>query len=80
MKSRILRFVFALVLFFIGYMLGHRSTAVVHAQVVNHVNIPMAWGQVIGVTPDVLVFQDSGGTIRLATASTGKLGEVVTRN
>lgn len=80
MKSWILRIVFASALLVLGSMWGYRSATVVHAQATSTINIPKAWGPVIGTMTGVLVLQDSAGTLRLVAADTGQLGEVVTRN
>ncbi len=80
MKSWILRIVFAFALLFIGYTWGHRSIPAVHAQQVTSVNIPKAWGPVIGTMTGVFVLQDHTGTIRLVAADTGVVAELVTRN
>jgi hypothetical protein len=90
MKEWILRIGFAVAMILAGYVLGiytsgtstrgHRSIAVVHAQATTQVNMPKAWGPLIGMTTGVLVFQDRAGVIRLVAADTGAVGELITRN
>lgn len=74
------------------YMTSHRSVTVAHAQAAQsttqaqptqattQVNVPKAWGPLVGTMNGVLVFQDRAGTIRLVAADTGAVGEVITRN
>ena len=86
-RARISRSVVAIAMLLIGYALGlyttsHRSIPVVHAQTqaTTYVNMPKAWGPMVGTMTGVLVFQDRAGTIRLVAANTGAVGEVITRN
>ena len=74
------------------YTSANRSVAVAHAQAAQtttqaqatqattQVNVPKAWGPLVGTMNGVLVFQDRAGTIRLVAADTGAVGEVITRN
>jgi hypothetical protein len=84
LKLWTLRILFATALLLIGYQWGgwgQRSNAVVHAQgATTTVNIPKAWGPIIGTMNGILILQDREGTIRLVAADTGALGEIVTRN
>jgi len=87
-RSWILRGVFSMAMLLIGYALGvypmgHRSIPVVHAQATQattYVNMPKAWGPLVGTMTGVLVLQDRAGTIRLVAANTGAVAEVITRN
>ena len=88
-RAWILRTAFSIAVLLIGYALGvytidNRSTAVVHAQATTqattYLNMPKAWGPMVGTMTGVLVFQDRAGTIRLVAADTGAVGEVITRN
>jgi hypothetical protein len=84
-KAWTLQIGFALAMILTGYTWGHRSTAVVHAQSVaqggiTEVNMPRAWGPLIATMTGVFVFQDRSGAIRLVSAETGAVAEVVTRN
>jgi hypothetical protein len=80
MKAWILRVAFALAMVLLGYTWGHKSPAVVHAQEITQLNMPKAWGPVIGTMTGVLVFQDRNGIIRLVQADTGEVAETITRN
>jgi hypothetical protein len=80
MKAWILRIGFALAMLGAGYTWGHHSITVVHAQEVTTVNMPKAWGPLVGTMTGVLVFQDRTGTIRLVAANTGTVAEFITRN
>ena len=86
-SARMRRSVLWIAMLLIGYALGvytmgHRSVPVVHAQTqaTTYVNMPKAWGPMVGTMTGVLVFQDRAGTIRLVAADTGVVGEVITRN
>jgi hypothetical protein len=88
-RAWIMRGAFSIAMLLIGYALGiyttgNRSIAVVHAQATTqattYVNMPKAWGPMVGTMTGVLVFQDRTGTIRLVAADTGAVGEVITRN
>jgi len=85
-RAWVLRSVFSIAMIAIGYALGtiaHRSIAAVHAQATQattYVNMPKAWGPMVGTMTGVLVFQDRAGTIRLVAADTGAVAEVITRN
>ena len=80
--------IFSVAMLLIGYTfgvqtMGHRSLPVVHAQATQattYLNMPKAWGPMVGTMTGVLVFQDRAGTIRLVAADTGAVGEVITRN
>ena len=84
----IMRIVAALGMIVLGYAVGvytagKRSITVAHAQdaqSTTYVNMPKAWGPMVGTMTGVLVFQDRAGTIRLVAANTGAVGEVITRN
>lgn len=86
-RAWILRSVFSITMLLIGYAIGvytmvNRSTPVVHAQTqaTTYLNMPKAWGPMVGTMTGVLVFQDRAGTIRLVAADTGAVGGVITRN
>jgi hypothetical protein len=86
-RAWVLRTFFSIAMLLIGYALGlyttgHRAIAVAHAQdqTTTYVNMPKAWGPIVGTMTGVLVFQDRAGTIRLVSANTGAVGEVITRN
>ena len=87
-RTWILRSVFSIAMVLIGYALGvytmgNHSVPVVHAQATQattYLNMPKAWGPMVGTMTGVLVFQDRAGTIRLVAADTGAVGSVITRN
>jgi hypothetical protein len=77
----ILRIGFSLAMILAGYTWGHHSVSVVYAQqATTQVNMPKGWGPLIGTMTGVLVFQDRTGTIRLVSADTGAVAELITRN
>jgi hypothetical protein len=79
MKARILNICLAIALIAAGYMWGHSSATVVHAQTRNS-TIPKAWGRVVGTIASALVLEDSSGTIRVVRSDTGHLEVQVARN
>jgi hypothetical protein len=78
--KRVLNVAVAVALLFGGYMWGHMTIGVVHAQDPKIYAVPKAWGHVVGITPNYeLVYEDSTGTIRMANLS-GYLMDQVNRN
>lgn len=65
MRKQILQIVVAILLVIAGYMLGHHTTVIVHAQATAHA--PRAWGKVAGTENTGVVFEDSAGTLRLVS-------------
>lgn len=63
MKARILNICLGIALVGTGYLFGHHSTTVVHAQ--ENASIPKAWGKVIGTTGSGLLLEDGAGTLRV---------------
>jgi hypothetical protein len=78
MKTWIVRISLAAVLILAGYLYGHRSAAVVHAQAA--VSIPKAYGRFLGGSDVYLLFEDSAGTIRLVQQPSGQLAMTFPRN
>jgi hypothetical protein len=75
-----LRVGFSIAMILAGYELGsYKSASTVHAQSVTQLNIPKAWGPIVGTMTGVLVLQDRSGTIRLVAADTGVVAEYITR-
>lgn len=78
MRRWIGRIVIGIVLLVAGYLVGHRSVTIVHAQ--QSVSIPRAFGRYIGTMQGMLVFEDSSGTIRICNLENGNVEMAATRN
>jgi hypothetical protein len=75
-----LRLAFSIAMILFGYTVGtYKSASTVHAQAVTQINLPKAWGPLVGTMTGVLVLQDRAGTIRLVSADTGVVAEYITR-
>jgi hypothetical protein len=72
MKRQILNICLAITLMFVGYMWGHHTAPVVHAQGAK-AGVPKAWGRVVGTLSNLLVLEDSTETIRIIDPDTGAL-------
>lgn len=77
MKIRILNICLAVLLIAVGYVWGNHATAIVHAQM--RVNIPKAYGKIIGTPAGFIVLEDETGVIRVVEIN-GSVDAVITRN
>jgi hypothetical protein len=61
-----------------GFFVGQREASVVHAQAGNPV--PKAWGKLVGGVGPYILFEDSGGTIRLVDFTSSRIVSQIPRS
>ena len=79
MKRLTLSICFGVALVVAGYMWGHHTAPIVHAQ--GKISFSKSWGHVVGTLPTkFVVLEDSDGVIRVADMDTGEVIGIVYRN
>jgi hypothetical protein len=78
MKTQMLRICLGVFLLLSGYLAGGYSRNQVRAQTTTV--IPKSYGKIVGATANLLVFEDSVGTLRLVDYTSGRAVIVNTRN
>ena len=77
MKAWIVRVMLAVALIAVGFVWGHTSVTVVHAQITT--SVPRAYGHLVLITSGgLLVFEDNVGTLRFSSAS-GSVSQQINR-
>jgi hypothetical protein len=77
MKTWIVRTGIAVALLLVGYLVGHHSVAVVHAQ--EPITVPKSWGHCIGAASLYAMFEDDAGTIHFVDVNTGIVKALIVR-
>jgi hypothetical protein len=77
MKVWSVKVLFAVALISAGYLWGHTSATVVHAQGQVIATVPKDWGRFAGVMPSgYYIFEDSGGTVRFTSPGGELTGQI----